>query len=384
MINLTGNNQIHITDALNVSMLKLKLKKGSNTLSPNDNEIVVYVDKNSSSNPTSLRRQYVFPIVEPLKSCIVNNEQYSDEFILKLAIEENDVVRKTYVNRIVGEQNTLLTNPYEEEVDNSEIVLFEGENYIYTNYENIDIELTYLENTEANIMMLNSAVYYNHRVNNSGEFSLDDIYFKDAFTKSGNQLNLEVDNANIKCLSSKNNAFSLDEQGNLVVNSISSNSINITASDILDIIYPIGSIYLSINDVNPSTIFGGSWEKIKDKFLLCSGDTYVNGNTGGSPYLQSHSHSIPSLSGSTDYNGTHSHVTSRRTSTYGAGVQTYWRAITAPDSANGDYNQISYTENSGNHNHSVTTNANNTGNTGSGSAENMPPYLVICAWKRTA
>ena len=51
-----------------------------------------------------------------------------------------------------------------------------------------------------------------------------------------------------------------------------------TSSDITDLynlIYPIGSIYLSVNSVDPSTLFGGTWEKIKDKFLLSDGDTYI-------------------------------------------------------------------------------------------------------------
>lgn len=47
-------------------------------------------------------------------------------------------------------------------------------------------------------------------------------------------------------------------------------------------IFPVGSIYISVNNTNPGTIFGGTWEQIKDKFLLCSGDTYGNGSTGGS------------------------------------------------------------------------------------------------------
>lgn len=146
--------------------------------------------------------------------------------------------------------------------------------------------------------------------------------------------------------------------------------------------YPVGSIYISINNTNPSTYFGGTWEQLKDRFLLGAGNNYTAGSTGGSASLQSHTHSIPSLSGTANSNGSHTHITSRRTTTYGAGMQSNWRSITAPDSANGDYSQISYTESGGSHTHSVTTNSSTTGSTGSGNAENMPPYLVVYMWKR--
>ena len=45
--------------------------------------------------------------------------------------------------------------------------------------------------------------------------------------------------------------------------------------------YPIGSIYLSVNDTNPITFIGGTWEQLKDRFLLAAGDTYTAGSTGG-------------------------------------------------------------------------------------------------------
>lgn len=48
-----------------------------------------------------------------------------------------------------------------------------------------------------------------------------------------------------------------------------------------DLIYPIGAIYLSVSATNPSTLFGGKWEQIKDRFLLAAGDTYAIGATGG-------------------------------------------------------------------------------------------------------
>ena len=39
---------------------------------------------------------------------------------------------------------------------------------------------------------------------------------------------------------------------------------------------------MSMNGVNPSQLFGGTWEQIKDRFLLACGDTYQNGSIGGS------------------------------------------------------------------------------------------------------
>lgn len=50
----------------------------------------------------------------------------------------------------------------------------------------------------------------------------------------------------------------------------------------LDTIYPVGSIYMSVNNVSPSTLFGGTWEAIQDRFLLAAGESYSGGTTGGS------------------------------------------------------------------------------------------------------
>lgn len=59
----------------------------------------------------------------------------------------------------------------------------------------------------------------------------------------------------------------------------SSNDLNI--EDIINIVYPVGSIYMSVNSTSPASLFGGTWERIKDRFLLASGDTYSAGSTGG-------------------------------------------------------------------------------------------------------
>lgn len=55
----------------------------------------------------------------------------------------------------------------------------------------------------------------------------------------------------------------------------------VNKQELFNLIYPVGAIYLSTTNVDPGTIFGGTWEQIKDKFLLSAGDTYAAGSTGG-------------------------------------------------------------------------------------------------------
>ncbi|MDO4978750.1 MAG: DUF859 family phage minor structural protein, partial [Candidatus Saccharibacteria bacterium] len=58
--------------------------------------------------------------------------------------------------------------------------------------------------------------------------------------------------------------------------------LDIKPDKILNLVYPIGSIYMSVSEVSPQTFLGGTWERIKDKFLLSSGDTISADTTGGS------------------------------------------------------------------------------------------------------
>lgn len=50
---------------------------------------------------------------------------------------------------------------------------------------------------------------------------------------------------------------------------------------IFSLVYPVGSLYWSSQSVDPATLFGGSWKRIKDKFILAAGDSYAAGNIGG-------------------------------------------------------------------------------------------------------
>lgn len=40
-----------------------------------------------------------------------------------------------------------------------------------------------------------------------------------------------------------------------------------------DIIYPVGSVYMSVNPTDPSQIFGGTWKKIQGRFLWATNNT---------------------------------------------------------------------------------------------------------------
>lgn len=46
-------------------------------------------------------------------------------------------------------------------------------------------------------------------------------------------------------------------------------------------VYPVGAIYLSVVNTNPASLFGGTWEQLKDRFLIGAGGSYTNGATGG-------------------------------------------------------------------------------------------------------
>ena len=55
----------------------------------------------------------------------------------------------------------------------------------------------------------------------------------------------------------------------------------VDATQLIDLIYPIGSIYMSVTQTSPASFLGGSWTPLEDTFLLGAGDTYTAGTTGG-------------------------------------------------------------------------------------------------------
>lgn len=50
-----------------------------------------------------------------------------------------------------------------------------------------------------------------------------------------------------------------------------------TLADLLDLIYPVGSVYINANNINPEEVFGGTWERISQgRFLIGVGAPVAN------------------------------------------------------------------------------------------------------------
>lgn len=211
------------------------------------------------------------------------------------------------------------------------------------------------------------------------DFTMEDIYFKDAFTQSGAKLNLEVNDATIDSLISKNNKFSLDQNGNLVVKTIIATDGLSNAMGLGNLLYPVGSIYISTNSVNPSTLFGGKWEQKKNRFLIGAGDIYSNGTTGGETSVNTsfYEGTTGSTVLTTDQIPSHQHnIQGYNTS----GSEVTWtdRAVSYQSNSKGYGSGIrtNYTGGGSGHTHTLPSHKH--------SVSTLPPYLAVNIWERIA
>lgn len=195
----------------------------------------------------------------------------------------------------------------------------------------------------------------------------------------------------------------------------SSTGITDMSSTIRDIVYPVGSIYMSINSTSPATIIGGSWERIQDRFLLSAGETYTAGATGGSAdaVVPAHSHAIAANETESRYIS-HTHKANFGTASNYAFLQSAnpgtvisrqsavkWTSSSQGDSlsvpayASGDTPvfQIKPTtgypvtsqsgEDTTTHTHDIAAHTTESAGT-SATGANLPPYLAVYMWKRVS
>lgn len=129
---------------------------------------------------------------------------------------------------------------------------------------------------------------------------------------------------------------------------------------LLEKTYPVGAIYMSTAYISPASIFGGTWTRLYDRFLVGGGSDYSIGSTGGekthkltTTEMPKHTHYANKYKDGTNYIVHHcSNVTTGIKFTSGGGRG---EILAALDSTGGG----------GEHN-------------------NLPPYLAVYMWKRTA
>lgn len=135
--------------------------------------------------------------------------------------------------------------------------------------------------------------------------------------------------------------------------------------------YPVGSIYLSVNDVDPATLFGGTWERISQgRFLIGAGENVANSTDfwGGYP---ARSTNFPA--GETGGEARHTLTVAEMPShTHAERLEwsntKAWGLTGTGQGANAVVDQGTVT-----------------GATGGGKPHNnIPPYLVVFMWKRVS
>ena len=192
-------------------------------------------------------------------------------------------------------------------------------------------------------------------------------------------------------------------------------------------LYPVGSVYISFNATDPSTLFGGTWVRLKDRFLLASGDTYAANTTGGSATKTIGVNNIPAHNHTVNASGNHNHTATTSTAgnhSHTRGSMNITGNFGGTDVQSGYYGNGAFAVNSwgnwsdeggkyqsgygknmnfdasrswtgststeGSHTHTLTTNTtgshtHTTNNTGGGLPLNiMPPYQTVYMWRRTA
>lgn len=115
--------------------------------------------------------------------------------------------------------------------------------------------------------------------------------------------------------------------------------------------WPVGSIYMSMIATSPATLFGGTWVQMENRFLLGAGSGYVAGATGGEAEHTLTGNEMPS----------HYHLLAMNQ----AGESEYWGPMCA---AMQDGYMVNMTKPAG----------------GDQPHNNMPPYIAVYMWRRTA
>lgn len=153
-------------------------------------------------------------------------------------------------------------------------------------------------------------------------------------------------------------------------------------ASLIDMVYPVGSIYMSTQSTSPATLFGGTWQALENRFLVGAGDDYTAGVTGGeathtltASELPTHTHYAKGYDTTENSNWT---IPTIRNITGTSGVlqvaQGTDRVVPASKfESDASWGNLSLSSETG----GITGTAGTAHN-------NLPPYLPVYMWERTA
>ncbi len=168
-----------------------------------------------------------------------------------------------------------------------------------------------------------------------------------------------------------------------VAGQVRADGLQVGGRSLLDLTYPVGSVYLSLSAADPSALFGGQWEKIEGRFLLGADTARGAGTTGGNAshtlttaQLPAHSHRVRGDTDATNVGHDHPipNIRTGASGEYGAYAET-WGTGTGSRDLYTAYTDITHI-----HRVDITSQT-----AGSGQAFSiLPPYLAVYMWRRTA
>ena len=223
-----------------------------------------------------------------------------------------------------------------------------------------------------------------YTIDYSWYFLPDPRQWKYMMTYGGGAITYETEIADITL--SKNSRTSATTSENL----LSSDAVRELMNEYMERVYPVGSIYTSMTDLNPAYVFGfGTWTQITNRFLYCSDSNA--GTTGGSKKilttnLPAHKHHIDSY---TNTDGSHKHTLHSEYDDFNGNMGSGFKDATMANAkfslpndtgtTGAIYTRDSYTNTDGSHRHRIQIDTQNTGD----GTDYMPPFINVYCWYRT-
>lgn len=152
-------------------------------------------------------------------------------------------------------------------------------------------------------------------------------------------------------------------------------------ADLGKTLFPVGSVVMRMDAVNPATLYGGTWQLITGDATITFGNgaAQTGGATGSNDVavpLPAHTHGATHNLGTTN-NGNHNHA-----------IRTGSQRMSIDDVRGNwfrDTNMLNYTEYAGDHNHGITGNVSiQSAGTANATVNVRGARIAINVWQRTA